>query len=108
MLPELLVIIPEGNKRHFFKNEDIVWIKADKYYVTVHTIKKRFLIRITMKKLSDILPSNFIRINKSTLINIFAIRLVTKNKVNSTVTLRNNLEINLSTVYCENFEELIG
>ena len=106
ILENNIIVIPEGNKRHFFKNDDIIWIKAEKYYVNIHSVKEMFLVRITLKQIAELLPSNFVRTNKSTLINVNSIRLITKNKVNSTVTLKNNMEISISNLYCENIDEL--
>ncbi|MDF0718308.1 LytTR family DNA-binding domain-containing protein [Muricauda sp. 334s03] len=102
-----IIVIPEGNKRHFFKIHDIDWIQADKYYVHIYSAKGRALLRITLKKLMELLPSNFVRTNRSTLVNVNSIRMITKNKVNSTVTLTNDMEISISNHYCEDLEELL-
>lgn len=102
-----IIVIPEGNRRHFFKSNEIDWILADKYYVNIYTTKGRTLLRITLKKLMEILPSNFIRTNRSTLVNVNSIRMITKNKANSTITLNNDMEISVSSNYCEDLEALL-
>lgn len=61
--------IPEGNKNHIFDKRQIIFIQSDRYYVYVSTNDEKRLIRITLKKLEDLLPSNFLRINKSIIIN---------------------------------------
>ena len=55
----------------FVPVEDILWCSADNKYVTVVTDKKEYLYDYSLKKLEEILPQNrFIRIHRSTLVNI--------------------------------------
>ncbi|GAB4511227.1 MAG: LytTR family DNA-binding domain-containing protein [Allomuricauda sp.] len=64
-----LINIPEGNKNHMYRKNQILFVQSDRYYVYVSTKSEKRLIRITLKKMEDILPSNFLRINKSTIVN---------------------------------------
>lgn len=61
--------IPEGNKNHYIEKDKLLYLTADGYYT--HFILKdgKKLIRISLKKLEEFLPDNFVRINKSTIIN---------------------------------------
>lgn len=55
----------------FVPVDDILWCSADNKYVTVVTGKKEYLYDYSLKKLETILPPNrFIRIHRSTLVNI--------------------------------------
>lgn len=98
------VIIPEGNKQHFFTPDDIVYIRSDRYYVHVHTMSDSKLIRITLKKLMSLLPTSFIRINKSTIINQTCIREIEYQKSSSRILLTNGVEVRSSKTYNENLK----
>lgn len=64
------ICIPEGKTSHLFTPNEIVWIEADGYHSKVHFDSGNFqLIRILLKDLTQILPENFIRINRSVIIN---------------------------------------
>jgi len=55
----------------FVPVDDIIWCSADNKYVTVVTDKKEYLYDYSLKKLETILPAHkFIRIHRSTLVNI--------------------------------------
>lgn len=67
-VPKMLTI-PEGNKNYFLDNEKIYYIIADGYYSNFILKDEKKMIRISLKKLEEILPGNFMRINKSVIIN---------------------------------------
>ena len=93
------IIIPEGNKNHLFLSNDVIYIQSDKYYVYVHTQSEKRLIRVTLKKLEQILPQNFIRINKSTIVNTHYISQIEMQKTSSKIILSNNNEFYSSSNY---------
>lgn len=64
-----MLTIPEGNKNYFLNNEKIYYIIADGYYSNFILNDEKKMIRISLKKLEEVLPDNFIRINKSVIIN---------------------------------------
>lgn len=63
------VIVPEGIKYHYIDNEKLIYLFSESYYTHFIFENERKMIRISLKKLDEILPENFIRINKSTIIN---------------------------------------
>lgn len=64
------ICIPEGKTSHLFSKESIEWIAAENYYSRIHTTDgNEKLIRILLKDLQNILPQNFLRINRSEIIN---------------------------------------
>lgn len=67
--------IRDGSKITFVKLSDIHWISAAQNYVKIHTSKKELLMRSSLKELEARLnPDQFIRIHRSTLVNIDAIK----------------------------------
>jgi DNA-binding response OmpR family regulator len=55
----------------FVKIGDIVFITAETVYSNIFTVQKtKILIRRTLKKWDEMLPDNFLRIHRSTIINL--------------------------------------
>jgi DNA-binding LytR/AlgR family response regulator len=93
------IIIPEGNKKYIFNANEIKFIKADRYYMNIMCMGKKVLVRITMKKLEQLLPSYFLRINKSVIVNmIFAIR-IEESKSSCCIVLANEIEHQVTEIY---------
>lgn len=68
---EQRMLIKSGGKIHFIDFAEIRWIEAFDYYVKVHTADRFFLVRESMKKMeAKLSPHNFIRIHKSSIINL--------------------------------------
>ena len=102
-----MIVVQEGNKIHLFNAQDILMIKAERYYVNIHCIDKKVLIRITLKKLAGQLPINFIRISKSLVMNIYYIRRVDELKSTLTLHTAQGLELQVTQKYKEQFKERI-
>lgn len=102
------IYIPEGKINHLFDKNDIVYIEADRYYVHVHTTCSSQMIRITMKKLSSLLPSQYIRINKSIIINKECIGQMVHLKSGGKVVLKNGKSFQVSPNYLNTFDEIVG
>lgn len=69
------LIVKIKGKIIFVKTEDIDWIEAAGDYARLHVKKEQYLIRDTITELSSKLdPQKFIRIHRSTLVNIDRIK----------------------------------
>jgi hypothetical protein len=67
---EIALEVKRGKKKVLLRTVDIFWISADGYYLNVHSSSGKFLLRRTLKDISQSLPkTNFIRIHRSALIN---------------------------------------
>lgn len=91
--------IPEGNKQHIFNERDIVYIQSDRYYVYINTLEEKRLIRITLKAIESILPGQFLRINKSIIINKDFITLIEFHKNCSNIKMINEQKFSSSKTY---------
>jgi len=49
--------------------DDIIFIESQKNYLSVITSEKKYLTYLTLREMEEKLPSGFLRINKSTIIN---------------------------------------
>ncbi|MFY0606773.1 MAG: response regulator transcription factor [Cyclobacteriaceae bacterium] len=50
--------------------KEILYINSDSEYVTIHTISKKYLKRLSLKILERQLPKQFLRIHRSSIINM--------------------------------------
>lgn len=80
--------VPEGKRTHFFNSNAIEFIQSETYYsrFTFQDGTQK-LLRITLKEVGQILPANFQRINKSTILNL--------NRVIATRELKGGVELDL-------------
>jgi two-component system LytT family response regulator len=69
------LMIKSASRVFFLKVDEIDWIGADDYYVKLHAGRKSHLLRETMNDMEARLdPSKFLRIHRSTIVNIDRIR----------------------------------
>jgi two-component system, LytTR family, response regulator len=89
---------------------DIDWVEADGDYVSVHIGAKSWLLRDTIAAAEERLAmSGFVRIHRSTLVNIYRVReLLPLSKGEFTVVLRDGTELKLSRNYRFALERLLG
>lgn len=65
------LIVRSKGRDILLSTDEIMWIGAEDYYASLHTEGGNYLIRRTMKELVGLLPaSNFLRVHRSTIINI--------------------------------------
>ena len=69
--PKERIAIKDRSKMYFIETKDIDWIGSAGNYVNIHANGKRHLLRQTMAGLeAQLHPNQFIRIHRSTIINI--------------------------------------
>jgi two-component system LytT family response regulator len=65
------LLVPKGGRLQLIEAAAIHWLEADDNYVHVHTAQSRYLLRRTLSDLLSLLgEQRFIRIHKSTAVNI--------------------------------------
>jgi two-component system LytT family response regulator len=105
---ERLVVKSAG--RIFFLNvEEIDWIEAAENYVRLHTGRESHLIHGTMNKLASRLdPARFLRIHRSTIINVKRIKeLQPMFHGEYVVTLRDGTQLNSGRSYRQKLQNLL-
>jgi len=71
------LIVKAGGQLHFLEQRDIRWAEAQGDYVKIHHKSRGLLVRMTMNKLEKLLdPSQFVRIHKSSIVNLSNVRRV--------------------------------
>lgn len=73
--------LKEGYSLIKFNLNEVLSLESDRNYITVYLSNGKHLIRETLQSLLEILPKNFIRINRSVIINIDKIYKVVGNRV---------------------------
>lgn len=67
-------VVRRGRTRHVVRAADIQWIEAQGYYAALHTESGSYLTRRSLAKLEGELdPERFIRIHRSTIVNVGSI-----------------------------------
>lgn len=94
----------------FFKTDDIDWIEAADNYVSIHVGNEEHLHRETMASLEAKLPpARFLRINRSTIVNIERIReMQPMFHGDYVVILKNGARLSLSRNYRDKLNHLLG
>jgi two-component system, LytTR family, response regulator len=71
------LIVKAGGQLHFLEQRDIRWAEAQGDYVKIHHKSRGLLVRMTMNKLEKLLdPGQFVRIHKSSIVNLSNVRRV--------------------------------
>lgn len=100
--PKMLTI-PEGMKNHFIEKDKLQYIISEGYYCNFISSDGKKLIRISLKKLEQVLPENFTRINKSTIVNKDFIIESTHHKTTAKVIMTDKNEFYISENFIRNF-----
>jgi two-component system, LytTR family, response regulator len=104
------ITVKANGKLVVLKVKDIDWVEAEQDYVSLHVGAKTYLLRDTIAALEEkVGPAGFVRIHRSTLLNVDRVReLHPLTKGEYTVILHNGTELKLSRNYREAVEKLTG
>ncbi|HKB41991.1 MAG TPA: LytTR family DNA-binding domain-containing protein [Gemmataceae bacterium] len=104
------LVIKSGGRIFFLKMEEIDWIEAAGNYLRLHVGTETHLLRETMNALEGrIDPERFLRIHRSTIVNIERIREIQPLfHGDYVVLLRDGTELTLSRTYRQRLQEVLG
>lgn len=107
--PERLTI-KDGNEFQFIKTTEIQWVDAAGDYMCVHAGGKTHIMRTTMKRLESTLnPDTFIRVHRSSIVNINAIASAVSHLNGEYVlTLEGGAHLKVSRGYRDRIKSLLG
>jgi two-component system LytT family response regulator len=93
----------------FVKMDELDWVEAADNYVQLHVGASSHLHRETLTALAETLPSNFLRISRSSIVNVDRIKeLQPLTHGDYSVLLANGTRLTLSRGYRENVKHLLG
>lgn len=103
------ILVKSSGEILFLKYEEIDWIDAEGDYMVFHVAGKTHLLRETMARLEARLdPKRFIRIHRSTIVNVDRVRKLTPSFVGEyTVVLHDGTKLKLSRSYQERLQEIL-
>ncbi len=108
-LPPERLLIKKLGREFLIQTNDIEWIEASGNYANLHIKDSVYPMRITMDKLEKLLPSNFTRIHRSTIVNLEQIKEIQSLDTGDyEVRLHNQIKLTLSRRYRENFKALLS
>lgn len=92
------------------RTADIDWIEAETYYAEIHTKKKTYLLRERMHILESKLdPAVFLRIHRSIIVNILAIKEIQHSKhSDGIVILKDGTELKFSRTYKPRLQDALN
>ncbi len=104
-----LVIKNSQGEKLFLATSEIRWIEAAGDYMCIHTGQETHVIRSTLKKLvSQLDPSIFIRIHKSTLVNVRLIKsLKPLRNSECIIDLGNHISLKVSRNFSSNIKKIV-
>jgi hypothetical protein len=108
-LPADSLTIKTGQRSFVVKFADIICVQADGHYIKVTTPGRVDLLSMTIKDIQKTLPSFFVRVHRSSIINSRFV-LKTRSLMNGdyVAVMQNGDEIRVSRTYRENLRSLIG
>ena len=100
------IMISEGNKKHNIIVSEILYFSATPPYINLHLEGRKYLHNETLKSISIKLnPAHFVRIHKSTIVNIKIVAsYTTRLNGDYDVMLKNNVQLRVSRNFATNFK----
>ncbi len=107
-LPPERLLIKKLGREFLIQTADVEWIEASGNYANLHIKGGIYPMRITMDKLEKLLPANFARIHRSTIINLGQVQdLQALDSGDYLVRLHNGQTLTLSRRYRERFKTML-
>lgn len=102
--------VKSSGRVYFLKTEEIDWIEAAGVYVNLHTGRESHLIRESISKLeSQLAPAQFLRIHRSTIVNIDKIKeMQSYFHGEYIVIMKDGTELKLSRSYRDKLQAVLG
>ncbi|HUC83217.1 MAG TPA: LytTR family DNA-binding domain-containing protein [Flavisolibacter sp.] len=105
--PVTTVLVESGSKLVSLELKDVICMEADKDYTWMHTAAKSYLSNYGISQLEQRLPTSFLRIHRSFIVNISHIKEVHKESASAQLITSNNRVINVSRTYMPELKRLI-
>lgn len=100
------LVVADGNKKQSIKVSEILYISANPPYINIFIEGKKYLQNETLKSISATLnPEQFVRIHKSTIVNIEMVASYTS-RLNGDydLAMKNNVQLRVSRNFAADFK----
>jgi two-component system LytT family response regulator len=106
--PERRLVIKANGRVVFLDLDSIEWVEAAANYVRLNTGKESYLFRETISRISERLDSNFVRIHRSTIVNVRKVKeLIPVNSGEYVVVLKSGRELSCSRGYRAPLQKIV-
>lgn len=79
------MVFYKDNIEYFISLEEILFFETESSIIFAHTINDVYQVKYKLYELEEILPNNFMRVSKSTILNIDYIYSITRNLTASSI-----------------------
>lgn len=79
------IIFYKNNSEYYIPLSEILFFETEESSISAHTIDNIYQVKYKLYELEYILPNNFMRVSKSTILNIDYIYSITKNLTSSSI-----------------------
>lgn len=79
------MIFYKENKEYYLSINDILFFETEESLIYAHTLSEVYQVKYKLYELEEILPKNFVRVSKSTILNINHIYSITRNITSSSL-----------------------
>jgi two-component system, LytTR family, response regulator len=103
------IVVKSGRRTLLLRPEQIEWIEAERDYVRFHQGSESFLVRSSMSDLAQLLdPDRFMRVHRSTLVNLDHVREMRPlNSGDYEILMNNDVRLTLSRGYRASLHALL-
>ena len=84
-LQDSKIIFYKQNQEFYFPLDDVLFFETEGEHIYAHTVNDAFRIKYRLYELEKILPKNFVRAAKSTIINTMQVYSITRNLTSSSL-----------------------
>jgi two-component system LytT family response regulator len=103
------IVIKNGSKIEMIHFHEVTYLETYGDYVWIHTEKAKFLKQKTMKEFEELLPSSFLRVHRSFLVNLTFIQKLELYEKNSyQLLLKNGARISVSKSGYKELKDTLG
>ncbi len=104
------LVVPDRNSKTSIAVSEILYFSANPPYINIHLEGKKYLHNETLKSISIKLnPEQFVRVHKSTIINIkMVISYTTRLNGDYDLTMKNNVQLRVSRNFATDFKNLFN
>ena len=79
------MIFYKDNTEYYICIDDVLFFETEESSIYAHTLNEVYQVKYKLYELEEILPNNFVRISKSTILNINHIYSITRNITSSSL-----------------------
>lgn len=79
------IIFYKGSTEYYISLDNILFFETEDSGISAHTINDVYVVKYKLYELEDILPMNFLRVSKSTILNTNHIYSITRNITSASV-----------------------